>query len=457
MLQNVKTKYGELQGVALTGYTVFKGVPYAKPPVEELRWKRPQEPDHWEGVRICDHFANITPQSFPTPDTPWGGLYYKEFYSDPEFLPPINEDCLYLNIWTPAEKGDEKLPVAFWIHGGGFGGGFNSEIEFDGEEYCKRGVILVTVEYRCGVFGFLAHPWLSAEDEKGISGNYGIYDQIAALDWVYENIAGFGGDPENITVFGQSAGCMSTQVLVSSPLTGNKISKAILQSGVETTYGFLATPSLEEEEEFGRQVVELTGAKSIEELRSMTMEPLMEAKDRFDGEMMRRIMSGEKSGAEGSLMIVPNVDGYLLEKSVKTVFAEGSMKKIPYIAGCVTDDLGRTDEDREKNEPGVLMESCKKWCGRQAELSNPPAYCYFFDHSLPGENGPDVAFHSAELWYTFGTLGRCWRPMEERDYEVSRQMLDAWTNFMKTGDPNGEGVPAWKPCTEEDPYVWEIV
>ena len=156
-------------------------------------------------------------------------------------------------------------------------------------------------------------------------------------------------------------------------------------------------------------------------------------------------------------MIVPNVDGYLLEKSVKTVFAEGSMKKIPYIAGCVTDDLGRTDEDREKNEPGVLMESCKKWCGRQAELSNPPAYCYFFDHSLPGENGPDVAFHSAELWYTFGTLGRCWRPMEERDYEVSRQMLDAWTNFMKTGDPNGEGVPAWKPCTEEDPYVWEIV
>ena len=453
----VKTKYGELKGVSQNGYTVFKGVPYAKPPVGELRWKRPQEPDSWEGVKDCDHFEKITPQYFPTPDTPWGGMYYKEFYSNPDFLPPTDEDCLYLNIWTPAVSGDEKLPVAFWIHGGGFGGGFNSEIEFDGEEYCKRGVILVSVEYRCGIFGFLAHPWLDAEDEKGISGNYGIYDQIAALNWVYENIAGFGGDPENITVFGQSAGCMSTQVLISSPLTGNKIKRAVLQSGVESDKSFVATPTLETEEEYGKQVVELTGAKSIEELRAMDTESLLAAKDKFDAEIMRQIMSGERSGAEGNLLIVPNVDGNVLDKNVKEVYAEGSMKKIPYIAGCVTDDLGRTPEDREKGEPGILMESCKNWCIRQEEFGNPPAYCFYFNHELPGEGQKDVAFHSAELWYMFGTLGRCWRPMEDRDFEISRQMVDAWTNFMKTGNPNGKGVPEWKPCTTADEFVWEIV
>ena len=440
----------------MTGYTVFKGIPYAKPPVGSLRWKRPEEPEAWDGVRVCDCFGNITMQDLPTAETPWGAMFYKEFYSDPAFIPERSEDCLYLNIWTPAETGDEKLPVAFWIHGGGFGGGYSSEKEFDGEEYCKRGVVLVTINYRCGVFGFLAHPWLSAEDEKGISGNYGSYDQIAALRWVYENIEGFGGDPENITVFGQSAGCMSTQVLSSSPLTGNMIKKAILQSGVEANYHFLATPSLEREEEFGPRIVKIARAKNIEELRNMDAGTLMKAKGQFDMETMMKVMSGDTSEGAGNLLVVPNVDGFLLEKNVREVFADGSMKKIPYMAGCVTDDLARTDEDRANDDPGMLMKSCREWCIRQEELGNPPAYCYYFNHSLPGEGGKDAAFHSAELWYTFGTLKRCWRPMEEEDYEISSRMLDAWTNFMKTGDPNGEGVPEWRPCTAEDPYVWEI-
>ena len=451
-MQIAQTKYGLLQGVEEEGYTIFKGIPYAKPPVGNLRWKKPQAPEGWEGVRKAETFGNIAWQTIPTDEFPWTAMYKKEFYNDPDFIPPMSEDCLYLNVWTPARDSSEKLPVAFWIHGGGFGGGYGSEMEFDGKEYCRRGVILVSINYRCGVFGFLAHPWLTAESEEKISGNYGIYDQIAALNWVKENIAAFGGDPEQITVFGQSAGCMSTQVLVSSELTGHMIRRAILQSGVETGKQFLSTPTLAEEEKYGERIVEITGAGNLEELRSMAPEVLHSAKDRFDGEMMRQIMSGELTDGGDSLRIVPNVDGVLLKKNVRDVYREGLMKKIPYMAGCVMDDLGTTDEDRKKGQPGQLLDRCRQWCIRQEEVSNPPAYAYLFAHSLPGENGPDTAFHSAELWYTFGTLGRCWRPMKEEDYAISEAMLDAWCSFIKTGSPAGADA-SWKPCTQKDPYI----
>ena len=222
----VTTNYGKIKGIDMGDYTVFKGVPYAKPPVGDLRWKAPQRMEPWEGVYSATSFGNSCVQSFWRDD-----LYYPEFYADAEYIRERSEDCLYINIWAPNDNHGEKLPVAFWIHGGAFLGGYSSEKEFDGVEYCKRGVILVSVEYRCNVFGFLAHPWLSAEDENSRSGNYGILDQIAALTWVYENIEAFGGDKDNITVFGQSAGAMSTQTLVSSKATGNMIAKAIFQSG----------------------------------------------------------------------------------------------------------------------------------------------------------------------------------------------------------------------------------
>ena len=452
MIKIAKTSYGKLSGVEMEGYTVFKGIPYAKPPVGELRWKLPEKPDAWEGVRAADQFGNITWQTLPTAETPWGAMYYKEFYSNPDFIPEISEDCLYLNVWTPAASPDEKLPVAFWIHGGGFGGGYSSEIEFDGEEYCKRGVILVTINYRCGVFGFLAHPWLTAESDLGISGNYGSFDQIAALNWVYENIAAFGGDPERITVFGQSAGCMSTQVLVSSGLTGDKIKGAILQSGVETTGVFLTTPTLEKAEEFGKRIVKITKAKDLAELRAMDPSVLNAAKEQFDMEVRLAMMNGTDTEEGDGLRIVPNVDGYLLKKNVREVFAEGAMKKIPYMAGCVQDDLGTTDEDRKNGVPGKLLERCREWCEKADELQNPPAYAYLFRRELPGEGKPDVSFHSSELWYTFGTLGRCWRPMEEHDFALSEKMVDLWTSFIKNGKPEAEGC-GWRPCTKDDPYV----
>ena len=344
--------------------------------------------------------------------------------------------------------------MAFWIHGGGFGGGYSSELEFDGEALAKKGVILVTINYRCGAFGFLAHPWLTAESERGISGNYGIFDKIAALEWVYENIAAFGVDPENFTVFGQSAGCMSTQVLISTELTGSMIKKAILQSGVCTTDPYLMTPDLAQEEQYGARIVKITGAENLEELRRLPAEKIMAAKDQFDMELMHKIMTGEIDDGSDFLRVVPNVDGWLLKKNVREIFAEGTMKKIPYMAGCVEDDLGTTDEDRKKRDAGMLARCDKEWCLRQEEISNPPAFCYEFKHQLPTEDSAETAFHSAELWYTMGTLGRCWRPMKEEDYALSEAMVTAWTNFIKYGDPNGESENKdWRPCTAADPYV----
>lgn len=203
----VTTKNGKIEGIQEEGYSVFKGIPYAKAPIGELRWKAPQPLDNWDGVLKADCFKAKSMQEVH--EDPF---YDKEFYDDPSFSVNISEDSLYLNIWTPADKAEEKLPVAFWIHGGAFMGGYGSEKEFDGEALCKKGVILVTINYRVNIFGFLAHPWLSAENEKGISGNYGTLDQLMALKWVYDNIENFGGDKENITVFGQSAGAMSVAV-----------------------------------------------------------------------------------------------------------------------------------------------------------------------------------------------------------------------------------------------------
>lgn len=453
MDQIIQTNYGKVRGVQEGSCMAFKNIPYAKPPVGELRFRRPVEPDPWEGELDCTAFGKIAMQKLPGNEQPWEKLYFKEFYSDPAYLREMSEDCLNLNIWTPAKTPEDKLPVAFWIHGGGFAGGYSSEIEFGAEAFGEQGVILVTIEYRCGPFGFLAHPWLSEEDEKGISGNYGIFDQIAALRWVYENIAAFGGDPENITIFGQSAGCMSVQILISSELTGHMIAKAILQSGVEVNGGFHAAPTLEEEEQYGQQIAEMAGVHSLEELRQLPAEKLLQAKEDFDRESFRYMMEHPEEEGD-ALRIVPNVDGYLLQKNIRKLFHDGRVKPIPYMAGCTMDDLGTTEEDRKNKTPGMLLQENKAFCKGVSEMFGKDAYCYLFARTLPGsvvapEAGEDIAFHSAELWYMFGTLGRCWRPMTEKDFALSREMVRAWADFMKTGKPGLD----WKPCTAEHPAV----
>lgn len=433
----VETRKGKIEGVDCGSYMVFKGIPYAKPPVGELRWRAPQEPEAWEGTFTADHFGPAAMQ-VPCDDT----LYKKEFFSDPDYLSVMGEDCLYLNIWTPKGTEEGKLPVAFWIHGGAFSGGFSYEKEFDGEAYCERGVILVTVGYRLGVWGFLAHPWLS--EESGRSGNYGILDQLAALKWVYENIEAFGGDPHNITIFGQSAGAMSVQTLISSELTGNMIAKAILQSGGSYGGGLHHDMTLREAESFGHLFTDILQVSNLRELREKEPEEVLEAMNKFRDKML----------PEHGLFLAPYQDDYLLAGTYYGLMDAGKIKDIPYLLGSTKDDIMVTEEMKARGEFSALYHGCIDFSKKLQELGRKPAYVYYFERELPGDERG--AFHSAELWYVFGTLKRCWRPMEERDYELSRQMLDYWTNFMKTGDPNGEGLARWEPCCEGNEAVYRF-
>ena len=436
----VDTQYGKVEGLAMDGYTVFKGIPYAKPPVGDLRWRAPEKPDAWDGVYAAKAFpckSMQIEQNMP--------FFVKEFYSDDSYKTACSEDSLYLNIWTPADAADEKLPVVFWIHGGAFMGGSGSEMEFDGEAYCNRGCILVTVNYRVNIFGFLAHPWFLEESGNRTAGNYGILDQIAALTWVYQNIEGFGGDAGNITVMGQSAGAMSVQTLICSPLTGNMISHAVMQSGGGYDNGMNERRTLEDALAFGENFVKLTGAKTAEELRAKTPEELYAVFGSFLGELM-------KTGK--GLPVGPNIDGYVLEKYYDELIETGSVKKIPYLLGSNKNDIFVDKKDADAGVKSRIYNGCVSFSQKLEKAGLSASYVYYFKRDLPGDN--EGAFHSAELWYMFGTLDRCWRPMTDGDHALSDAMMDFWTNFAKTGNPNPDGKEPWRPCTGDDAFVMEF-
>lgn len=435
MENTVETKYGKIEGIDHGWYSEYRGVPYAKPPVEDLRWRAPQPPEPFQGTFQAKEFpAKSCQREGSAP--PWD----KDFYDDPNYERKTSEDCLYLNIWAP--KDAEGCPVAFWIHGGAFMGGSASEKEFAGVEYCRRGVIFVSVQYRLGIFGFFAHPWLT--EEAGTSGNYGALDQIAALKWVYENISAFGGDPENITVFGQSAGAMSTQTLISSPLTGNMIKRAILQSGGSYGVGLHRDLTLKEQESFGMALPEILGTKSLEELRAKSTEEVFAATDKFMGANM--------PVAKG-LFLVPTIDGKLLTDGYYPTIDKGEIKDLPYMIGSTKEDI-MVEPGKNSPEERPLYRGSVAFSQKLEELGRKPAYVYDFLRDLPGDE--QGAWHSAELWYMMGTMGRCWRPWTAGDYALSARMLDYWCNFMRTGDPNGEGLPKWEPCGKEKPFVMEL-
>lgn len=450
----IETSKGKIRGVDMGDYTEYRGIPYAAPPVGSLRWKAPQDAEPWDGILDAVKFPNRCMQQTkqdPPPDDAAPGErppvpdYDREFYSDPAYLPPVSEDCLYLNIWVPKQAPGAPFPVAFWIHGGGFTGGYSSEMEFDGAQYCRRGVILVTVAYRCNVFGFLAHPWLSAENENHISGNYGILDQIKALEFVYENIAAFGGDPQNITIFGQSAGAMSVQTLVSSPLTKDMIAKAILQSGGSYGIGLHRDIPLAEQEQNGILLQEILQVDSLEALRSIPAEKLIDIQMEWTMRVGR---------PPGEIFLAPTLDHHLLEGTYYGLIDAGRIRDIPYMIGSTRNDILVTPGMIAKDIPSPLYQGSVAFSKKLEELGRKPAYVYYFTRQLPGDDYG--AFHSAELWYMFGTLSRCWRPMEEHDYALSSRMLDYWTQFMKTGDPNGNGNPFWAPCAAENESVMEL-
>jgi len=423
----VYTPSGALEGRAENGVRIFRGIPYAQAPVGDLRFRAPQKLAPWEGVRQALTFSPICPQEEQEP----GSFYHKEFYADPAFQPPMREDCLYLNIWAP--EGEGPFPVAVWFHGGAYLHGFGSEQEFDGEAYARRGVILVTVNYRLGLFGFFAHPELTARD--GHSGNYGILDQIAALEWVRDHIASFGGDPGNVTAFGQSAGGGSVHTLVRSPLTRGLIHRAIIQSAG----GYKSLLS----RKIPLARLEKAAVKFLKD-KKLTLQALTELPA---PELLALSKDFQKCGmlCTGSFLpLSPCVDGYVLHESMDDALEQQRLLSIPYLLGSTRDDIGVGRAARNDPSKNKLHRSAMEMCFRN-NRGGRPSYCYFFRRQMPGDKAG--AFHSSELWYIFGTLHRCWRPLTGADEALSQRMLRVWTDFMKTGDP---GFP---PCREDAPYV----
>lgn len=452
----VKTKYGLMQGVEKNGITVFRGVPYAAAPVGEKRWRAPEKPDSWEGVRVFDKFSAGAPQLH-------GQLPDKTLDAAEQ-----SEDCLYLNIWTPAQDPGARLPVFFWIHGGAFLGGLGFDWTFHGDHMAARDVIVVTINYRLGVLGFLAHPELSAEDPHGVSGNYGLLDQIAALRWVKENIAGFGGDPNRITIAGQSAGGMSVCSLLTSPLAAGLISGAVIESGGPMKG---RGTSLADSEAFGTRFMEKAGCCSIEELRKV------------DAQELIRIPA---DGA-GFLRFQPNVDGYVLPIAPYEAFVTGRIAKVPVIFGSNTEEgfflrVRGSYEDKIaaiKEQMGddyaefsalypldeAHIDRSVLEAGRDAGFANlrrvarimekvhpAPVYHYFFGQPLVKSDGTYIgANHSSELYYVFDNLQVVGKYLAEEyepkldhaAYELAHALCAYWTEFVRKGDPNKPGLPYW--------------
>ena len=438
---------GRIQGVRAEnpGVFVYRGIPYAAPPIGELRWQEPHQVVPWDSIRQCDKFGHPGYQAVHYP-----GFYASEWgYGDEA---PYSEDCLYLNVWTKAPgETEKKLPVALWIHGGGYREGWGSEPEFDGQEWASKDVVLVTINYRLGIFGFMTHPELSAESSNKVSGNYGILDQIQSLKWVKENIAQFGGDPDNVTIFGQSAGAGSVRTLAESPLARGLFHKAVIMSGgginVPARDGeeakpatpvnrFLTyNPTLQEAEADTKKVMDWAGLTDLKKMREASTEVLYTLPQIYN--MVTK--------SDLFIMQRPIIDGYVSLKSFDEATRDGSIANVPYMIGYTLNDMGAMG-------PGIA-EFCKV---RQTHGAK--AWAYEFARPLPddGEH-PEItdrlkgAFHSSDLWFVFKSLKHCWRPWTQGDWDLAEKMLTAWTNFAKYGDPNGAEEGEWTPCTAESP------
>jgi para-nitrobenzyl esterase len=472
----VKTAAGMVQGTTTADrqIRVFKGIPYAAPPVGALRWQAPQPAAAWQGTRDATKFGPACLQ---------GPIF------DDVNPPERSEDCLTLNLWTPAfaeasagkpaTPVEGKLPVMVWIHGGGFQAGAGGEPRHDGEAFARQGVVLVTVNYRLGVFGFLSHPELTRESGRNASGNYGLLDQVEALRWVQANVAAFGGDPGNVTIFGESAGSLSVSALMVSPLARGLFHKAIGESGAyfRATEGLSLAPR-SETEQAGATFVSSLGAESIAAARAMTGDAVLQA------------------ALKVQPWFAPNVDGYVLTEAVNSAFSAGRQSRVPLLAGWNADEVRARvvlgpkkptlrsfgDDTREQfgGDGDAILKAYPattdaeaveaaaalatdlfmgyptwKWIETHAQTARVPVYRYSFDRKIPV--APDMkingvpatsrdigARHAGEIEYVFGALDSVknvtWEPS---DRKLSDAMTTYWANFAKTGDPNGSGLPKW--------------
>ena len=473
----VKTNDGVLEGIDESGIKVFKGVPFAAPPVGEFRWKAPQPVQKWDGVRKADEFG-------PNP-------MQENVFGDMNFgTSKMSEDCLYLNIWTPAKTMDEKLPVFIYFNGGGLMAGSGSEPRYAGLSLARRGIVAITANYREGIFGYFAHPQLSKETSYKGSGNYGFMDQAAAIKWVKDNIAAFGGDPDHITIMGESAGSMSVSALMASPLSRGLIAQAMGSSG--SVLGLRKVSTLAEAEKEGVEMAKKMGCKSLKDLRALSSEQLMK-------------LAGVKS------VPIYNEDGYFFTEQPEQTYAKGEQAQVPCLIGnnstemvpafimrgkpATIENLKPVVEETFKvsadkllplygintdadimNMPGYqlagdmfIVYSTWKWMNMQQQTSSKPVYRYIYCHPRPDmilkdkvaglaggvqdkKDGAPVqpkipgAIHSADIEYEMGTLATntvfAWTA---DDYAISDIFESYYANFIKTGNPNGLGLPEWTP------------
>ncbi|PJJ74604.1 para-nitrobenzyl esterase [Thermoflavifilum aggregans] len=445
---------------------IFLGVPYAAPPVGELRWREPQPVKPWSGMKSCTRFGHRPMQ--------------KRIFNDMRFRSDTtSEDCLYLNVWAPAHPGKSPLPVLVYFYGGGFVAGDGSEWRYDGASLAQKGIVVVTVNYRLGIFGFFAHPELTRESPHHASGNYGLLDQQAALQWVHDNIAAFGGDPNRVTIAGESAGSISVCAQMASPLSKHLIAGAIGESGAMIKPTIPAVPLSEAEAE-GLRFAERIGAHSLQELRAIPADKLLDA-----------------ASQPGAFRVMPCVDGYFFPLPPDSIFAAGQQARVPLLVGWNSTEVpytalmqgkaptpenyasilhqlfgaeadeamrvfpGRTQEEvvrsaTELASDRFIVYSTWKWAELHRTTSQQPVYEYIFFHPRPVETHPQPqtqspnppplkgAGHSWEIEYALGNLATnpvyAWT---REDYQVSRLMENYFAQFIKTGNPNGPDLPEW--------------
>jgi para-nitrobenzyl esterase len=439
---------GTVVGVVEGDIASFRGIPFAAPPVGDLRWKDPQPVIPWEGVRRADAFA-----PGPMQDTAFGAML-----GGPQ---EVSEDCLYLNVWTGAVNTSERRPVMVWIYGGGFGIGMTSTPAYDGTNLAKKGVVLVSVAYRVGPMGFLAHPELSAESGSG-SGAYGIQDQIAGLEWVRDNIELFGGDPDNVTIFGESAGGIAVSMLTASPRARGLFHRALSQSG-----GAMTPPrmTLKEAEEQGKAYLSRLGADTIEAARGLSAEEIQRDTKGMgsfwpvpDGvtivaDQYQRFEAGDfndtpvlagTNSHEGGLFVTQPMTSEEFEKMVRDRFgpdAETILNVYPHATGV---EALRSAQDIFRDS--TFAWPTWAWAVLQSRNGKNNVYVYYFDHRTPQSS--DGANHAAEIPYVFGNLGHMGGSDGPEDQALSELISSYWINFARNGDPNGSGLPEWPPFDE---------
>ena len=458
----IRLDSGQISGLQQDGTWTYLGIPYAKPPVGNLRWKPPEPTQKWSGARECINFGPSCPQA-----------------PSDEQVGRTSEDCLYLNVWTPAKSSSEKLPVMVWIHGGAFAEGSGSEPLYNGHNLSKQGVVMVTINYRLGPFGFLAYPALSKESPHGVSGNYGLMDQVQALKWVKKNIAAFGGNPANVTIFGESAGAMSVDILLAIPQSKGLLNRAIAESGPQWHFGFLPPISdLREAEKTGGQLATALGCSSA-------ADPLAAMRTKTSDELITAWgWTEQKISPPTGPQFFPVVDGWLLPGQLTTLLEEGKQHAVPIIIGSNKDDgtvfgelAGLNKETAAQYEsliqsnagdsaPEVLkmfpagtdaqvptaqsnlmtqmdFASFPRFVAGTVAKTKARAFLYQFTRVPPTKMGAQLgAFHGSELPYVFGNMETS-LGYDQTDLDLSKAIMGYWTRFAKTGNPNGGGQIEW--------------